>query len=259
MNGSHSIFATASKDSMAELGRRHRGGHILQQAGYTFGLIERIQDQLAAQLPQGFFEATRQVYEEVQSGIRERADAITSSKRSTEIQNQMLGEVQAWRRSLACLGQSARLLGLAVPVEMTKVGKVKRTVPNALRDLNQGISLIEKHRETLAAFPLTEIVLAQGKELLARLSEQDKQQETRHKAIKPSAVKAFHEAKGRLYTALKIIHQTARALLAGDPDEARKFNLTILRRRRSAPVEGGAESVEGTDPSTPATDERDAA
>ena len=73
----------------------------------------------------------------------------------------------------------------------------------------------------------------EGESLLSSLKTVDAAQEAKRLHELPNKVAEYYVLKGTLYAAIKMINDAGRAFFADNPQQASRFNLGILYRRRS--------------------------
>lgn len=95
------------------------------------------------------------------------------------------------------------------------------------------IGFLKRDTTTISKFGATPAFLNEGDEIVGSLSTADATQEHK-KADLPKGTKDFHIEKSCLYFLLKRINRAGRAAHVDDPEEAGRYNLSILHRRGTA-------------------------
>lgn len=231
-----------------KLGMRYRGGYLVQQAGYTLGVAAVDEGALAPLLPAGYLAQIEALRAEVQRTAGDKAVAAEESKHATSSQDDAVREGKVWRRRVAARARRAQRMGADVPAALIHVGRTD-TVPALLSQLQNDVSLLEAHGDALSVAGDPAPLLAQGRDIQQRLQSADDEQETKRLEALPAAVKTHYLAKGRLYTALKIVHDAGHELWADNTAQAARYNLDILYRngrRRTPAVEAPPNSATAT-------------
>ncbi len=237
------MITNLAREQLIEIGYRLRGGHLLQQAGYTLALAQQEGAALEAALPQGFLADFAAARAEVEQGLSSRANVVAEAKDSTRIQNETLRRAREWRRRVSAVARMAERSGQPVPGELIAIGGSMRSVPTALQSAKQIVGLLESSAKLFEAFPLYEAVLGEGENLVAALGAADATQEHKRLSDLPQAAQGFYAAKGKLYVAIKMVNDAGRALLAGDVASASRFNMSILYRRPGTSAASAASAV----------------
>lgn len=220
-----------------ELGMRYRGGYLVAQSGYTLGVAAADEDALAPLLPAGYLAQLEALRAEVQRTAGDKAVVAEESKHATSSQDDAVREGKVWRRRLAARARRAQRMGADVPAPLLHVGRAA-TVPALLSQLQSDVSLLEAHGDALSVAGDPAPLLAQGRDIQQRLQDAEQAQETKRLEALPAAVQAHYLAKGKLYTALKIVHDAGHELWADNAAQAARYNLDILYRngRRRTPA-----------------------
>jgi len=230
------MITNLPREQLIEAGQRYRAGFLLEQGGYTLAVARQAGPQYEALLPQNFMTEAEAVQREVEKGLRDRTNVAADAKDSTRVQNEVLRRTREWRRKMVAVGRMAQRAGVNIPEALTTIGRGGASVPAALRGLHEAVGLLKEHATDFAPFPLYDAVVGEGESLATALAGADAEQERKRLSDLPKTVLDWYAAKGRLYTAIKMMNDAGRALYAGDVTMAARFNMEILYRRGGRPA-----------------------
>lgn len=215
-------------EELVALGARHRADYLVEQAGYTLGLAAAEGKALEELLPEGYLAEVREVVAALTSARQDRALEAAESKEATQAQHQAFKDAKVWRRKVVRRALRARRMGAAVPDRLVKIEQTA-SGPGLVGQVVEMVRLLEASAGTLHGAG-TDALLAEGKALALALQDSDAEQETKRLGTLPDAVRRLYVQKGLLYVGLKVIHDAAQELHAGDQAAASRYNLGILYR-----------------------------
>jgi uncharacterized protein YoxC len=215
---------------------------LVQQAGYTLGLAAAEGSALTALLPASHLDKTAQLRDDVTRAMQDKTVRASEAKQATNAQNRQMHAATVWVRKVGRRCQNALQLGIALPPELTRVGR-PATVPLMLEQISKTLAMLgERAADMDSVGPETQPLIDDGRKLYQDLQQADAIQERARAADLPASVTAFYVKKAELYNALKIINNAGHELYAHDQAKASRFSLSILHRRGSAPAEATPEA-----------------
>jgi hypothetical protein len=231
------MSTTPDTARLAALGVRFRASYLVQQAGYTLGLATAEGAALAALLPADHLAKTAQLRDDVTLAMQDKTVRAAEAKQATRAQNGQMRASIVWVRKVGRRCQNAIHLGVALPPELTRVGR-PTAVPLMLEQISTTLAVLgDRAADMDRVGPPTQPLIDEGRQLHEALERADTLQERSRAADLPAAVTAFYVKKAELYGALKIINNAGHELYAHDLGTASRFNLSILQRRGTSPAE----------------------
>lgn len=224
-----------------KVGYHLRGSHVVEQAHATRELGQSELQRFVAEelLTQADFDGFTPFLDQVEAGLRDKTVAASEAHAHTAAQNLGAREVKVARRRLD-RAVSRGFRHSPVRAEYRKDTHHGHSVPLLVADMRRKLALAEAHADALAKKGASRRFLDDTKAKVDALEQRDAQQETALANL-PDKTRAFCEAKGRLYFAIKDINDAGHALHAADPEQAGKYNLKILYRHGARRAEEGGE------------------
>jgi hypothetical protein len=228
------MATTTTDEDLVRAGLRHRGQSLVQQAGYTLGLAAADADGLTELLPEGFLAQAEALRREVDVAYQDRAIVAEEAKSATKAQDDQARAAKLWRRRVSARAKRARRLGATLPDALLYIAQT-RSLPALLNQLTSWVGLMRTSHEALGLAGDPTKLIDEGALLIEALRTKDDEQELKRLDALPASVRAFHLAKGRLYIALKVIHDAGQELWSAEPSMAARYNLAILYRSGRRP------------------------
>lgn len=222
------MISLLSLPELVAIGLRLSGGYLVRQAGYTLGIAAAEGPELEKLLRPGFLAEVANAGDAVAKAMQDRAIAAADAKLSTDAQNEGIRELKVWRRKVAKHTRRALLSGAKIPEELTNLGRAQ-AVARILAEANKTLGLLTEHAATIETMcPGTQSLIEEGHRIYDIAGKADSAQEQSRTADLPASVAEFSAKKGDLYLGLKIINEAGLQLHAHDPQNASKYNLSIL-------------------------------
>jgi hypothetical protein len=170
-------------------------------------------------LPAGHLGKTAQLRDDVTRAMQDKTVRAAEAKQATNEQNGQMRTATVWVRKVGRRCQNAIHLGIALPPELTRVGR-PTTVPGMLEQISKTLGVLgDRAADMDSVGPPTQPLIDDGRKLYQALQQADSVQERARAADLPASVTAFHVKKAELYNALKIINNAAHELYAARPGQ----------------------------------------
>lgn len=218
------------EETLVRTGGRLRAAYLIQQGQYTLEIANTDGPALWALLPDGYERAMRDMMLSIERRLKEKNFAEEESRLATIAQNEWMARGKVWRRKVVSRARRASRMGIELPEGLLVVGYAG-SVEALLEQVIDKVHLLEQYEGRIPGG--VRDLVEEGREIAAGLSTADAKQEAARLALLPQATRAYHADKGRLYFAIKAIHDAARELHAEDSEKAARYNLSILHRRPS--------------------------
>lgn len=226
-------MAEMERSTAVEVGYRLSGGVLIEQANGTkvIALADMPAFKAEGLLGDDDIAKLDALVADVHKGLQDRAAAASEARALTINQAAALRELKVTRRRLGhCVERALR--GTAELVQYRQNSYHGSSVPSTCNDMNIKLAFLKKYQSPLAAVGVTAQLLAQVEADVRALEKTSGAQDAAISQL-PDSTRAFCEAKGRLYHAIKDINSAGHALHAGDLEAAAKYNAKLLYQRRS--------------------------
>ncbi|MCC6522492.1 MAG: hypothetical protein IT373_07510 [Polyangiaceae bacterium] len=225
------MFEHVPEDVLVAMGERLRGEALVLQARYSLDLAAGDGDELRALLPADFVPATAALAAAIGILLADPALAAADAGLSQAGADDGVRAAKVWRRRLVQRAVRAQRFGAKLPAELVQVGRAGAAGPLAVQ-LRSLAKLATDHAAELAkagAEPAG--LVSEGLALADVLARAVRDREVHSLSDLPAAARQLCADKGRLYFALKALHDAGHELYAHDPVGAARYNLTLLYRR----------------------------
>lgn len=244
-------MAVMERSIAVEVGYRLSGGPLIEQANATRTIALADMPALKAEGLLGDQDITEldALIAEVHRGLEDRATATSEAREQTVGQAAALRDLKINRRRLGhCVERAFR--GKPELVQYRQHNYRGVSVSATCNDVNIKLAFAKEHQAELTAAGATPEFLAKVEAEVRALEKTSGIQDAAITQL-PDSTRAFCEAKGRLYNALKDINSAGHALHAGDMERAAQYNLKELYRKRA---KGKAEPAPAPVTTTTSTD-----
>lgn len=228
------------RSTAVEVGYHLPGGPLIEQANATKTLAADDMPELKSEGLLGDQDLIDldNLISQVHQGLEDRAAAASEARAQTAGQAAALRDLKVDRRRLGhCVDRAFRSKPELAQYRQNNYRGV--SVAATCNDVNLKLAFAKEHQEPLSRTGVTAAFLAKLEAGVRALEQSSGAQDTAVNQL-PESTRAFCEAKGRLYNALKDINSAGHALHAGDLEKAALYNLKELYRRR-----GGGKSKPG--------------
>jgi hypothetical protein len=238
---------TNETNPLVVLGMRIHGGALIEQAMSTRAIILADLDRLKAEHLLGDADIAEldALINAVHQGIEDRAVAASEVRLQTNAKKTAKDELLAARRRItACINRA-----FWMKPELREYRQDTYHGPSTTKigaDLSRKLAFAKQHVAVLAKVGAGKDYLDQVETKLRTFVNSAGAQEAAQVSM-PESTRQFHEAKGRLYLAVKNMNNAGRALHANDSFAASKYTLTLFRRRdKNRPTTNQAETTTET-------------
>jgi hypothetical protein len=243
------------RKAAVEIGYRTPAGPLIEHA---LAIKTIAQADLAAFKAEGLLKEDNlakadDLISEVHKGLEDHTTASNEARTQTAGQAAALRDVKVARRRLGYLVDRA-FAGKPELAQYRQSSTRSSGIAATCTDVNTKLAFAKERQTQLAPFGVTAAFLAQL-EANVRALEQSSGSQNAAIAQLPDSMRAFCEAKGRLYLAIKDIISAGHALHAGNLEAAAKYNAKRLYAKTGkAKVEGAGET--GTTGTTGTTEKK---
>jgi hypothetical protein len=238
-------MADVERSTAAEVGYHLPGGPLIEQANATKTLALADMEAFKADGLLGEADLTNLdgLITEVHKGLEDRTVATSETRAQTAGQATAMRDLKVNRRRLGhCVDRAFR--GRPELAQYRQSNYRGTSVAATCNDMNIKLAFAKEHQSRLSPVGVTAAFLAKVEAEVRALEQSSGAQEAAISQL-PASTRAFCEAKGRLYFAIKDINSAGQALHAGDLESAARYNLKLLYRARKAKG-GSADTGTGT-------------
>jgi len=225
-------MADMERSVAVEIGYRLPGGLLIEQSSTTRTIAVADLPALKAEGLLGDQDITNldTLVAEVHQGLEDRATATIEARAQTVGQAAALRDLKVNRRRLGhCVERAFR--GKPELAQYRQHSYRGVSVAATCNEMNFKLAFAKEHQAQLAATGATAAFLAKVEAEVRALENTSGVQDAAITQL-PESTRAFCEAKGRLYNALKDINSAGHTLHADDLERAAQYNLKELYRKR---------------------------
>lgn len=224
------MLTNKSKEELISIGSRFRGSYLIEQTGYSTGLVEK--DSELKNCLGNVFDEIKEVFNTAKTLMADKTVASEDKKDANKKVADSMRESKVWIKRLTGYGSMAYIKNSSVSEEIIYTGKVGINVPKMLKELNNKLGLAEKFKSELAGVGMPGNFIEQGRTIYKNLEESEKIQEGWKGAFLPEKTRELYYNMGLLFYGLKYINYAAKTLYAHDAAKLASFNLNILYTRK---------------------------
>jgi hypothetical protein len=237
-------MADMERSTAVEVGYRLSGGPLIEQANATKTTALADMPALKAEelLGDQDLDNLDALIADVHKGLEDRTAAASEARAQTVGQATALRDLKVDRRRLGhCMERAFR--GKPELAQYRQNSYRGVSVALTCNDVNIKLAFAKEHQTQLTRVGATAAFLAKVEAEVRALEKTSGVQDATLTQL-PESTRAFCEAKGRLYNAIKDINSAGHALHAGDLQKAANYNLKELYKKRSGG--GGKAKPEAT-------------
>jgi hypothetical protein len=226
-------MAEMERSTAVEVGYHLPGGLLIEQANATKTIALADMAALKAEglLGDQDVDNLDTLIGEVHKGLEDRTSAASEARAQTAGQSKAMRDLKIDRRRLGhCVDRAFR--GKPELAQYRQNTYRGTSVASTCNDLNIKLAFAKEHQAQLDPVGINAAFLAKVEAEVRALEKSSGAQDAAITQL-PDATRAFCEAKGRLYSAIKDINSAGHALHAGDLEAAAKYSLKELYRKHS--------------------------
>ena len=218
-----------SEQELVVIGSRFSTQRMLEQRGVSVAVARAHAAALGDKFPKARVDELEKLLEEIRADFGTQANAKEAFTTGNVPVNRRIEEAKRWISEIMGAADTAFEEEPEIGDLFHGAGKLGRSVPKISGRLPVLTALAQTHKAELAAWGVSDALLAQGPKLLAAFSEADAAQERAVKEM-PSATRAVNLWKGQAFLFMKKLARAGRTAFRDDPPTRDQLALDILKR-----------------------------